>query len=114
MLKQQKKIPNESICLDCVNYAKKLRLTSDRSFTFIEGRQTFYNKPTSSEDNTFRKLDKEIPVFDTKSLNSIIDRDIEELVKRSGAQSLIVLHHLTSLYFIINLSSPNVSWGKAE
>ena len=116
MLKQQKKIPNESICLDCVNYAEKLRLTPDRSFTFIEGRQTFYDKPTSSEDNTrtFSKLDKEIPVLDIERLNSIIDRDIEELVKRSGAQSLMVLHHLTSLYFIINLSSPNVSWGKAE
>ena len=109
MFKQQKKIPNESICLDCVNYAEKLRLTSDRSFTFIEGRQTFCDKPTSSEDNTFTKLDKEIPVFDIERLNSIIDRDIEELVNRNGAQSLIILHHLTSLYFIINLSSPNVS-----
>ena len=114
MLKQQKKIVNESICLDCANYAEKLRLTSDRSFTFIEGRQTFYDKPTSSENNTLSKLDKEIPVFDIERLNSIIDRDIEELVKRGGAQSLIVLHHLTSLYFIINLSSPNVTWGKAE
>ena len=109
MLKQQKKISNESICLDCVNYAEKLRLTSDRSFTFIEGRQTFYDKPTSSEYNTFSKLDKEIPVFDIESLNSIIDRDIEELVKRSGLQSLITLHHLTNLYYIINLSSPNES-----
>ena len=114
MLKQQKKIPNKSICFDCVNYAEKLRLTSDRSFTFIEGRQTFYDKPTSFEDDTFSKLDKEIPVFDIESVNSIIDRDIEELVKRSRAQSLIVLYHLTSLYFIINLSSPNVSWGKAS
>ena len=114
MLKQQKKTPDESICLDGVNYAEKLRLTSDRTFTFIKGRQTFYDKPTSSEDNMFSKLDKEIPVFDIESLNSIIDWDIEELVKRSGAQSLIVLYHLTSLYFIINLSSPNVSWDKAE
>ena len=114
MLKQQKKIPNKSICLDCVNYAEKLRLTSDRSFTFIKGRQTFYDKPTSSEDNTFSKLDKEIPIFDIEKLSLIIDRDIEELVKRSGAQSFIVLHHLTTLYFIINLSSPNVFWGKAE
>ena len=80
MLKQQKKIPNESICLDCVNYAKKLHLTSDRSFTFIKGRQTFYDKPTNSKDNTFSMLDKEIPVFDIESLNSIIDTDIEELV----------------------------------
>ena len=93
MLKQQKKIPNESICLDCVNYAEKLRLTSDRSFIFIKGRQTFYGKPTSSEDNTFSKLDKEIPFSDIERLNLIIDRDIEKLVKRSGAQSLIVLHH---------------------
>ena len=92
MLKQ-KKILNESICLDCVDYTEKLRLTADRSFTFIEGRQTFYDKPTSSEDNTFSKLDKEIPVFDIERLNSTLDRDIEELVKRSGAQSLIVLHH---------------------
>ena len=79
------KIPNESICLDCVNNAEKLRLTSDMSFTFVEGRQTFYDKPTSSEDNTSSKLDKEIPVFDIESLNSIIDRDIEELEKRRGA-----------------------------
>ena len=115
MLKQQKKILNESICLDCVNYDEKLRLTSDRSFTFIEGRQTFYDKPTSSEDNMFSKLHKEIPVFDIERLNSIIiDRDIEELANRSGAQNLIILHHLNSLYFIINLSSPNVSWGKAK
>ena len=114
MLKQQKKIPNESIFLDCVNYAEKLRLTSDRNFTFIEGRQTSYDKPTSSEENTFSKLDKEILAFDIERLNSIINRDIDELVKRSGAQSLIILHHLTSLYFIINLSSPNLSWGKAE
>ena len=64
MLKQQKKIPNKSICLDCVNYAEKLRLTFDRSSTFIESRQTFYDEPTSSEDNTFNKLEKEIPVFD--------------------------------------------------
>ena len=112
MPKQQKKIPNKSICLDCVNYAEKLRLTSDRSFTFIEGIQTFCDKPTSPEDHTFSKLHKTI--FDIKRLNSIIDRDIEEVVKRSGAHSLIVLHHLTTLYFIINLSSPNVSWGKAE
>ena len=50
MLKQKKnKMHNESICLDCVNYAEKLRLTSDKSSTFIEGRQTFYDKPTSSE-----------------------------------------------------------------
>ena len=39
MLKRQEKIPSKSISLDCVNYAEKLRLTSDRSFTFIEGRQ---------------------------------------------------------------------------
>ena len=97
-----------------LQYAEKLRLTSDRSSTFIEGRQTFYDKPTSSEDNTFSKLDKEIPVFDIERLNSISDRDIEELVKRSGAQSLIILYRLTSLYFIINLSNPIVSWGKAK
>ena len=102
------KIPNESICLDCVNYAEKLRLTSDGSFTFIEGRQTFYDKPSSSKDNTFSKLDKEVPVFDIERLNSVIDRDIEELVTRSGAQSLIILHHLTNLYFIINLFSRDV------
>ena len=74
----------------------------------------FCDKPTSFQDNTFSKLDKEIPVFDIERLNSIIDRDIEELVKRSGAQSLVVLHYLTSLYFIIDQSSPNVSWGKVE
>ena len=54
----RKKIPNESICLDCINYAEKLRLTFDRSSTFIKGRQTFYEQPTSSKDNTFSKLDK--------------------------------------------------------
>ena len=111
MPKQQKKIPNKSICLDCVNYDEKLRLTSDRSFTLIEGIQTFCDKPTSPKDHTFSKLHKTI--FDIKRLNSMIDRDIE-VVKRSGAHSLIVLHHLTTLYFIINLSSPNVSWSKAE
>ena len=40
----------------------------------------FYDKPTSFEDNTFSKLDKEIPVFDIERLNSIIDRDIEKAV----------------------------------
>ena len=69
MLKQQKKFLMKVFFLVCVNYAEKLRLTSDRCFTFIEGRQTFYDKPTSSEDNTFSKLDKEIPVFDIESLN---------------------------------------------
>ena len=92
-----RKKSNESICLDCVKYAEKLRLTSDRSSTFIEDRQTFYDKPTSSEDDIFSKLDKEIPVFDTEKLNSIMDRDVAELVKRSGGKSLITLHHLTPL-----------------
>ena len=41
MLERQEKVLNESIRLDCVNYAEKLRLTCDRSFTFIKGRQTF-------------------------------------------------------------------------
>ena len=63
----RKKIPNESICLDCLNYAEKLRLTSDRSFTFIKGRQTFYDKPTSSEDNTLSKLDMKFQFLTLKA-----------------------------------------------
>ena len=85
MLKQQKKMPNGSISLDRVNYAEKFSLTPDRSFTFIEGRQTFYDMPSSYKDITCSKLDKEIPVFEIERLNSIIDRNIEELVKRCDA-----------------------------
>ena len=51
-----------------IYYAETWRLSSDRSFTFIEGRQTFYDNPTSSDDNTLSKLDKEIPVFDIERL----------------------------------------------
>ena len=82
MLKQQKnKIPNESICLNCIDYPEKLCLTFDRSSTLIKGRQTIYDKPTNSEGNLFSKLDKEIPVFNIEMLNLIIDRDIAELGK---------------------------------
>ena len=86
-----------------VHYAEKLHLISDKSSTFIKDRQKFYDKPTSSEDNTFSRLDKEIPVFDIERLKSKIDRDIAELSKRSGAQSLIILHHLTPLN-VVNIA----------
>ena len=42
---------------------------------------TFNGKPTSFKDNTFSKLDKEIPVSDIERLNSIIDWDHAELSK---------------------------------
>ena len=77
---RKNEIPIGNICLDCVNNAEKLRLTSEKSSTFIKGSQTFYDKPTNSED-TFTSLDKEIPVFDLERLNSIIDTDIAELSK---------------------------------
>ena len=39
----------------------------------FENDYSTFCKPTSSKDNTFSKLDKEIPVLDIERLNSIID-----------------------------------------